>query len=113
VNEIEEIRHPIDAQDRVIIHDTINAGATINRPDGTFGFSYIDYNASFEIFEANAKIEIECVQKSNDLIPAPSDDVVFFSSIPWINFTSISPFRSIKIKNSDPIKTNQYENRTS
>lgn len=102
VNEIEAFRYRIDAQDRVIIHDKINAGATINRPDGTFGFSYIDYNASFEIFEANAKIEIERVQKSNDLIPAPSDDVVFFSSIPWINFTSISHSRSFKMKDSIP-----------
>jgi chloramphenicol O-acetyltransferase type A len=102
VNEIEEFRYRIDEEDRVIIFDKINAASTISRPDETFGFSYIDYHLEFGTFKLGAEKEIERVRASRDLVPASSSDVVFFSSIPWINFTSVSHSRSFSVKDSVP-----------
>lgn len=102
VNKIREFRYRIDAEKRVVVYDTIHAASTINRPDNTFGFSYIDYHPEFGDFRAAAEKEIEKVQASNDLIPASSSDVVFFSSIPWVNFTSLSHARSFSFNDSVP-----------
>jgi len=39
-------------------YDNINASATINRPNGTFGFGYIDFFEDFDDFKAEALQEI-------------------------------------------------------
>ncbi|HAN39920.1 MAG TPA: chloramphenicol acetyltransferase, partial [Chitinophagaceae bacterium] len=67
------------------------ASPTINRADGTFGFSYLDYDANSEIFYRKATGVIEQVQQSTGLIPAINgENVIHYSSIPWIDFTSLS-----------------------
>ena len=53
-NRVEEFRYRIDGQNRIVVHDTIGASSTINRPDGTFGFSYIEYAEDFKTFERYA-----------------------------------------------------------
>ncbi len=103
VNRIEEFRYRIDDQDRIVIHDTIHASATITRPDGSFGFSYINFDEDFNVFERHAKKEIERVQNTTDLKPATtSENVVHYSSIPWVKFTAISHARIYSQKNSIP-----------
>jgi chloramphenicol O-acetyltransferase type A len=86
-----------------LIFDKIIASPTINRENGTFGFSYLDYFEDFIEFEKSAKIEIEKVRNSTGLIPAGSgENVVHFSSIPWIDFTSLSHARSFSFPDSCP-----------
>jgi chloramphenicol O-acetyltransferase type A len=87
----------------VFVYDTVHASPTINRPDGSFGFSYMDYYADFETFERHAKTAIEQVQKSKGLVPAISgENVIHYSSIPWINFTALSHARSFRFKDTCP-----------
>ncbi len=101
-NLIEPFKYRIDNEE-VIIHSFINASATINRPNGTFGFSNIVYNASFDTFKINAKKEIERVQCSEGLEAMnTSENVIHYSSIPWINFTALSHARSFSFKDSIP-----------
>ena len=101
-NAVEPFRFRIDKQD-VIVYDTIHASPTINRPDGTFGFSYIDYHNDFDVFAAAAQKEIEKVQQTAGLIPASSNEnVIHYSSIPWINFTSLSHARRFSTGDSIP-----------
>lgn len=89
--------------DDVFIYDRINAGPTIGRDNGTFGFAYIDFNHSFEEFMTGAKKEIERVQSTTTLFaPKLDDDIIHFSSLPWINFTSISHARSFSFPDSCP-----------
>jgi chloramphenicol O-acetyltransferase type A len=89
--------------DEVIVFDMVHASPTINRPDGTFGFSYIDYHPSFTTFIKSAKEEIDRVQNSKGLVPAVSgENVIHYSSIPWINFTALSHARSFSFKDSSP-----------
>lgn len=85
------------------LFDQINASATINRPDETFGFSYMDYDKNEELFNQNAKEEIARVQQSKGLIPAGSgENVIHFSAVPWFDFTSLSHARSFTFPDSCP-----------
>ncbi|MDX2246761.1 MAG: chloramphenicol acetyltransferase [Bacteroidia bacterium] len=102
VNQTEAFRYRIEGEE-VIIHDTINASSTINRDDGTFGFSYIPYAEDFETFVLGAKAEIERVRNSTGLKPArSSENVIHYSSLPWVKFTAISHARAFHFPDSIP-----------
>ncbi len=101
-NAIENFRYRIIDKE-VYLFDQINASATINRPDETFGFSYMDYDKNEELFYQKAKEEISRVQQSKGLIPAGSgENVIHFSAVPWLDFTSLSHARSFTFPDSCP-----------
>lgn len=101
-NAIENFRYRIIDKE-VYLFDQINASATINRPDETFGFSYMNYDKNEELFYQNAKEEIARVQQSKGLIPAGSgENVIHFSAVPWLDFTSLSHARSFTFPDSCP-----------
>lgn len=101
-NVVENFRLRIE-DNQIYIYDQVNASAVINRPDGTFGFSYIDYAPNFEEFQLTAKQEIERIKNSTGLVPAGSgDNVIHISAMPWLNFTSLSHARSFSFKDSCP-----------
>ena len=83
------------------IYDRIDAASTIGRADGTFGFSYIDYNPSFEKYIEAAKIEVERVKARNDLELVDRNNIIRFSSLPWIDFTSLSHARMFAADKED------------
>jgi len=98
---IESFRYRIEGGD-VIIYDHIHAASTVPRSNGTFGFSYIFYNPSFDDFIEAAKKEVERVQSSTILDKASRWDLIRFSSLPWIDFTSISHARMFSFEDSAP-----------
>lgn len=98
---VESFRYRIEGED-VIIYDHIHAASTIPRSNGTFGFSYIFYNSSFDDFIEAAKKEVERVQSSTILDKASRWDLIRFSSLPWIDFTSISHARMFSFEDSAP-----------
>jgi len=101
-NSIESFRYRISGDD-VWVYDEIHASPTINRPNGTFGFACFDYSTSFQQFLAQAQEEINKVQNSTGLIPALSgENVIHYSSIPWINFTGLSHARAYAFQDSCP-----------
>ena len=101
-NETTPFRYRIN-ENNIFVYDQVNASPTINRPDGSFGFSYMDYEPDFTQFVEKAKLEIERIQNSKGLIPAVSgENVIHYSSIPWINFTSLSHARAFRFKDSSP-----------
>ena len=103
VNAIENFRYRI-SEGKIYINDRIDASATIGREDGTFGFSLIEYNSDFEVFKQNALAEIERVRNTTGLFTRSFDDdnVIHFSAIPWLNFTSLSHARSYTYPDSCP-----------
>ncbi|HEX8015779.1 MAG TPA: chloramphenicol acetyltransferase [Flavobacterium sp.] len=103
VNSIENFKYRI-SEGKIYINDRIDVSATIGREDGTFGFSFIEYNADFKIFESNALTEIERIQKTSGLFTRSFDDdnLIHFSAIPWLNFTSLSHARSYSYPDSCP-----------
>lgn len=101
-NETEPFRYRI-AEGEVLVYDRVHASATINRPNGTFGFSYIDYYPGFAGFVAAAQVEIERVQNSTGLIPSGAgENVIHYSAIPWLNFTGLSHARRFAFPDSCP-----------
>lgn len=101
-NETENFRYRI-IEEEVYLFDAINASATISRPDETFGFSYIDYQGNENVFIEEAQKEISRVQQSTGLVPAGSgENVIHFSAVPWLDFTSLSHARSFTFPDSCP-----------
>ena len=103
VNKTEPFKYRIDTDGKVIVHDVVAASATINRENGTFGFSYMPFDEEYGTFEVTAKAEIERIRSTSSLFPPHSaDDVIHYSSLPWIKFTSLSHARSFAFKDSVP-----------
>ncbi len=101
-NQTKPFRYRID-QGQVWIYDVVHASPTINRPDGTFGFSYIDYHEDFLIFEDAGRQEIKRVQHSTGLVPSVAgQNVLHCSAMPWLSFTSVSHARSFTFEDSCP-----------
>jgi chloramphenicol O-acetyltransferase type A len=99
-NRVEPFRYRIEGDD-VYLYNKVNASPTIDRPDGTFGFAYMDYHDDFGKFYEDAKREIERVRSSKGLFPATSgENVIHFSSLPWIDFNSVSHARCYSFKDS-------------
>ena len=103
VNGTESFRYRI-TEDQIYVCDQINASATIGREDGSFGFSLIEYDVDFEIFTKNALAEIERIQNTTGLFTRTfsDDNVIHFSAIPWLDFTSLSHARSYTFPDSCP-----------
>jgi chloramphenicol O-acetyltransferase type A len=101
-NTIENFRLRIE-DNQIYIYDQVNASAVINRLDGTFNFSYIDYFSDFNEFQSAAKTEIENVKNSTGLnINGNYVNVIHISAMPWLKFTSLSHARSFSFKDSCP-----------
>jgi len=101
-NNIEAFRYRI-INNKVYRYDAVDASPTINRENSPFGFSYIKYHENFDKFSERAKIEIKRVQNSVGLNPATSgENVIHYSSLPWINFTALSHAQNFSFKDSCP-----------
>ncbi len=103
VNAIEPFRYRI-LEDQIVINERIDGSATIGRVDHTFGFSLIKYDPDFAVFEQIASTEIERIQNTTGLFTRAfeEDNVIHFSAIPWVNFTSLSHARSYTFPDSCP-----------
>lgn len=101
-NRIEPFRYTIEG-DEVMVFDKVNASPTIMRPNNTFGFAYIEFFEDFAEFEQSAKLEIERVRHGQGLDPSRSEDnVIHYSSVPWLKFTSVSHARSFSFRENCP-----------
>jgi chloramphenicol O-acetyltransferase type A len=102
VNTIEPFRYRI-IDDEIYIFDQIDASATILRDDKTFGFSLINYAEDIHGFAENVKREIERIQTTTGLFTRDfEENLIHFSALPWINFTSFSHARSFTFADSCP-----------
>ncbi|MGM0600207.1 MAG: CatA-like O-acetyltransferase [Candidatus Rifleibacteriota bacterium] len=92
INRIKEFKYRI-IDDKVYELDTIHAGATISRSDGTFAFIYVDYDEDFDVFNKSLKNEIEKVKNTTGLNLSDDDDkikdIIHYTTVPWISFTAI------------------------
>lgn len=101
-NQVEAFRYRI-IEKKVFLFDEVHASPTINRPDGTFGFAYMDYMEDADRFYAAAGKTAEAVRQSTGLVPAVSgENVIHFSALPWLDFTGLSHARSFSFPDSCP-----------
>ncbi|MEO7647331.1 MAG: chloramphenicol acetyltransferase [Gemmatimonadaceae bacterium] len=78
--------------DRVWVHDSVRASATVLRDDETFGFGIFPPAPSFAGFQRHAADEMRRAKQPRPLeIPRPGeDDLIYHSSLPWMRFTSFT-----------------------
>ena len=104
VNALEAFKYRI-VNDEIFCYDTVNCAGTVGRNDHTFGFSFIPYNPDRTVFRALADAESLRVQQSSGLMldeNAARLDVIHFSAVPWISFTSLKHARSFGNDNGVP-----------
>jgi len=87
-NGIREFRLRQDGED-VVEFDKIHASQTLLNEDETFSFSFLEYHPDFRTFE---RAGLDSVKKYKELktlhVEIERMDVVFYSVIPWVSFTS-------------------------
>jgi chloramphenicol O-acetyltransferase type A len=102
VNQVENFRYRIE-ENEVVLYDEIDASATIMREDKTFGFSFMKFHSNIDEFTKIAQTEIERIQVTPGLFTREfPTNIIHFSAIPWINFTSLTHSRSYKLPDSCP-----------
>ncbi|UOQ78561.1 chloramphenicol acetyltransferase [Hymenobacter sp. 5516J-16] len=104
VNEVEALRYRIE-EGQVYCYDQVHVSATLTRPDHTFGFSFVPYASSLTEFGVGLAAEMEAVRQTTGLRLTPTTgrpDVVHFSALPWISFTSLTHARSFGHPDSIP-----------
>lgn len=88
--------------DDAFIYNQVDAGLTIPRSNGTFGFGHILYHPLFETYMQGANTEVEKVQSTTTLTRTAANNIIRFSSLPWIDFTSVSHARMFSVDDSCP-----------
>ena len=91
VNSVEELRLRI-VNNKVALFEKINAGATVGRADGTFGFIFVNFSDDFETFNKELQNEIQTVLNSTGLRLNDDDikkNLIRHSTIPWTSFTGL------------------------
>ena len=94
-NGVEELRYRLRG-DRVVIHPVIHGGSTVLMPDETFAFAYFDFAPAFPAFAAAGAREVDRVRSGpGGLRPKEDrDDMIHYSVIPWVSFSSFSHART-------------------
>lgn len=112
VNQTEAFKYRIEG-DELFLYDVIDGSATIDRDDGTFGFSQIPYFEDLDLFLERATEEVIEVRTSNRLIRTEKgENVIHFSALPWIDFSHVSHPRRYSRRDSIPkITIGKYTKR--
>jgi len=92
-NEIEPFRYRLK-DDEVMVHDVINGGTTVLLPNETFTYAYFDYFEDFEKFLFEAGEAIKKVRANGALKPTMRYDLIYFTTLPWVSFTSFAHART-------------------
>ena len=93
-NEIEPFHYRLEGEDSVIIHEVINGGTTVMLPNETFTYAYFDYHEDFHQFITEAGAAIEKVRVEGSLKPTMRYDLIYFTALPWVSFTSFAHART-------------------
>lgn len=92
-NEIEPFRYRLK-DGEVYVYDIINGGTTVLQPNESFTFAYFDYVENFKEFILKAEHAVRAAQSGKgSFSPTLNEDVVHFTTLPWLSFTSFSHAR--------------------
>ena len=103
MNELPAFRLRID-NGKVYEHDRIDASSTVMKANETFGFSHIIYNDDYNVFAKSVQKEIERVKQTDTLLTKDDygENIIHFSAVPFINFTSLTHARGFSYPDSCP-----------
>lgn len=91
-NEIEPFHYRLQ-DDKVLVHEVIDGGTTVLLPDETFTFAYFDYHEDFDDFMKGAQESVAQTIAEPSFQPTPRDNLIYFTTLPWLSFTSFAHAR--------------------
>jgi len=100
-NEVEPFRYRL-RDGKVLVHDVIHGATTVLLSNESFAFAYFDYTADYRKFSADAQGVITEVKREGRFKSRPSDDLIHFTTLPWVSFTSFSHARNWGQEDSVP-----------
>jgi chloramphenicol O-acetyltransferase type A len=103
-NLVEEFRTRIE-ENKPVVYDCVHASPTISRSDQTFGFAFIPFTDNYQDFSRIAHEETKAVAETAGLRLNENtgrNDVIHFSVLPWIRFTSLTHARHFAFRDSVP-----------
>jgi chloramphenicol O-acetyltransferase type A len=90
---------------RVRVHDEVHGSTTVLREDGdSFFFAELEHTLDFDVFAAKSSAAIDAARTMHAAFAPKPDDVarVYFTSLPWLHFTSFSHARNWQREDSIP-----------
>lgn len=102
VNKTEYLRMRIK-NDKVLLFDIVHPGITVLGKDGLYNNCALEFTPDFKVFAENAKLTMEKSKLSDfgDDAQNSRDDLIYMTTLPWINFTAIT--HPVYLKNPDSV----------
>ncbi|HEX3280018.1 MAG TPA: chloramphenicol acetyltransferase [Pyrinomonadaceae bacterium] len=91
-NEVEPFHYRLQGE-QVLVHEVINGGTTVLLPDESFTFAYFDYHEDFDEFMTGAQKSVARTIAHPTFEPTPRDNLIYFTTLPWLSFTSFAHAR--------------------
>lgn len=101
VHLIEPFRYRIK-DDQVICYDSVHPGTTAIDEDKVFKYTYLKHMSGMSDFIAQAEMDLKQQLSWPGLSPNSGLDVIYYSSMPWVSFTSFQHARQFSKGDSIP-----------
>lgn len=101
IQEVESFRYRIK-DDQVICYDVVHPGTTALGEDKVFKYTYLTYQPDMMDFISQAKTDLQDQLTRPGLFPNSGLDVIYYSTMPWVTFTSFQHARKFSHGNSIP-----------
>ncbi len=104
VNSIEEFHYRIEGGCPVR-YDVVHGSTTVQNAEELFAFAFLPYHPDYDTFYPEAKASVERVKMIKGMgldDNAIRNDVIHYSTLPWISFTAISHDRNFSNGDSIP-----------
>ncbi len=94
VNRVEPFRYRLQGG-QVWVHEEVHGSTTVLRDDGSFGFATLEMRPDFAGFASGAGAAIAAARDSQRPFEPGGEEraLVYFTSLPWVHFTSFSHAR--------------------
>lgn len=84
------------------LFDHIHAGCAVGRENGTIGFAHYPFHHDLAEFAHRGSEAIEDTKRRSSLERPPGQNLIRFSSLPWLDFTSLEHARNFNVEDSAP-----------
>jgi len=86
-------------------YELINGGSAVGRANGTIGFGHYQFRERIDEFVREAAVELDRVRLRDDIERYPDVNLIRYSVLPWLDFTSLSHARDFSRGDTAPLIT--------
>ena len=92
-HQVEAFKYRILEDDKVVCYDIVHPGTTAINENNIFKYTYLNYHEDLMKFISQSEQDLKEQIKNPDLKPNSGLDLIYYSSIPWVSFTSFQHAR--------------------